>query len=339
MKRLCQIIFILFGVFWLVSCTNSSNKPHETKVTENEQIADKLQELNQKIRENGNNDALFVERAKYYLDHQLADSALRDIYFALNINGNEPAHFVLLSDAFLVLGNPDKSLESLEKALNLDPANRQALLKKATLFLYMKNYDESFKTIDNLLITDHVNPEAYFIRGYGLMEKGDTTAAINDFKAAADQDQKYYDAYLQLGIIFSAQHKPLAVDYLNAAIKIRPDIIQPYYILALFFQENNQIERAVSTYQAILEMEPGFVFALYNLGYINLVYEKDFNKAIEYFSKVVEIDPNYTEAWYNRGWSYELLGNAGLAKKDYKKSLELKANFKLALDGLNRLDN
>jgi tetratricopeptide (TPR) repeat protein len=129
------------------------------------------------------------------------------------------------------------------------------------------------------------------------------------------------------------------VEYLNSAIKIRPNTIQPYYQLALFFQENEQIQKAITTYQAIIGIEPDFVFAYYNLGYINLVYLRDFDKAIEYFTKVVEIDPGYAEAWYNRGWSYELAGNAGLARKDYEKTLEIKTNFQLAVDGLNRLDN
>jgi tetratricopeptide (TPR) repeat protein len=339
MKRIFHFVIIFTSICLIVSCSESSNNQANKSQDETKEVIPEIEVLNKKIIENGNNDALFIDRAKYYLNHQLADSAIRDIFFAIDINDKEPAHFVLLSDAYLVLGNPDKSKESLDKALLIDPKSKQALLKLATLYLYTKSYDESFKTIAGLLQIDKINPEAYFIRGYGLMESGDTIAAISDFKAAADQNQDYYDAYLQLGIIYSAQHNPLAVEYLNTAIKIRHDIIQPYYHLALFFQENNQTEKAISTYQAILGIEPGFVYALYNLGYINLVYEKDFTKAIEYFTKVVEIEPTYAEAWYNRGWSYELAGNADLARKDYKKTLEISTNFALAIEGLNRLDN
>lgn len=330
----------MIAISWMASCSQPTNTNEKKASTENVAVvSEELKSLNKKILENDNNDALYIERAKYYLDNQLADSAIRDILFAIDINKHEPSHFVLLSDAYLVLGNPDKCRESIDKALAIDPTNKQALLKLGMLYLYMKNYDDSFKTIGKLLQIDQINPEAYFIRGYGLMEKGDTSASITDFKAAADQDQKYYDAYLQLGMIYSAKHNPLAVDYLNTAIKIRPGIIQPYYQLALFYQENDQIEKAVSSYQTILDKEHDFIYALYNLGYINLVYLKDFSKATEYFTKVVGIDPTYAEAWYNRGWSYELMGNDDLARKDYNKTLEIKSNFRLAIDGLNRLDN
>jgi len=340
MNRYFLYAFYITSIWLLVSCSGSSNKPQNDQTDDKtEQGTHELEILNQKIIENSSDDKLFIERAEYYLNNQIADSALRDILFAIDINNKVPEYFVLLSDAYLVLGNPDKCKESLDRALVVDPANKPAKLKLAMLYLYMRNYDESAKVVTKLIETDNINPEAYFIRGYGLMEKGDTTAAISDFKAAADQDQEYYDAYFQLGIIYSAKHQPLAVEYLNSAIKIRPNIIQPYYQLALFFQENGQIEKAVSSYQTILSIEPDFVFAYYNLGYINLVYNKDFDKAIEYFTKVIEIDPIYAEAWYNRGWSYEVSGNAGMARKDYQKTLEIKTNFQLAIDGLNRIDN
>jgi tetratricopeptide (TPR) repeat protein len=340
MKSFLSLTLFITGIWLIVSCSGPSDKLQDKQADASiEQDNSELELLNQKILNNSNDDKLFIERAEYFLAHQQADSALRDIFFAIDINNDEPAHFVLLSDAYLVLGNPDKCKESLDKALAIDASNKETRLKLAMLYLYMREYDESARVATQLIKDDNINPEAYFVRGYGQMEKGDTAAAISDFKAAADQDQEYYDAYLQLGIIFSAKHHPLAVEYLNSAIKIRPNTIQPYYQLALFFQENEQIEKAITTYQAIIGIEPDFVFAYYNLGYINLVYIKDFDKAIEYFTKVVEIDPGYAEAWYNRGWSYELAGNAGLARKDYEKTLEIKTNFQLAVDGLNRLDN
>lgn len=340
MKRIFSLTLFITSIWLIVSCSGPSDKLQDKQAdTSIEQDNSELELLNQQILNNSNDDKLFIERAEYYLVHQQADSALRDIFFAIDINNDEPAYFVLLSDAYLVLGNPDKCKESLDKALAIDASDKQARLKMAMLYLYMREYDESARVATQLIKDDNINPEAYFIRGYGQMEKGDTAAAISDFKASADQDQEYYDAYLQLGIIFSAKHNPIAVEYLNSAIKIRPHIIQPYYQLALFFQENEQIEKAITTYLAIIGIEPDFVFAHYNLGYINLVYLRNFDKAIEYFTKTVEIDPGYAEAWYNRGWSYELAGNANLARKDYEKTLEVKTNFSLAVDGLNRLDN
>jgi tetratricopeptide (TPR) repeat protein len=152
------------------------------------------------------------------------------------------------------------------------------------------------------------------------------------------QDQDFFDAYLQLGLIFSSKKNPLAAEYFNTAINIQPENILPYYSLGLFYQENGQLQKALSTYRMILEMQPNHVNTLYNIGYINLVYLQDFGKAVEYFTLVIELEPSYSEAYYNRGYAYEMLGEYGQARGDYKKTLEIKTNFQKAIDALNRLD-
>ena len=89
----------------------------------------------------------------------------------------------------------------------------------------------------------------------------------------------------------------------------------------------------------ILQMKPGDVNTLYNLGYINLVYLQDFGTAVDYFTRVIELAPSYAEAYYNRAFSYEMSGKIIKAVADYKKTLELKTNYTKAIEALNRLDN
>jgi tetratricopeptide (TPR) repeat protein len=139
-------------------------------------------------------------------------------------------------------------------------------------------------------------------------------------------------------MLYSARKNPLAVEYLNTAITLRPMALEPYYQLALFFQENSDVQKAIITYESILKIDPLHQFSLYNLGYINLVYLEDFVKGAEYFTQVIELNPQYTEAYYNRGYCYELSGKTDLARKDYQKTLEISANFQKAIEGLNRLD-
>ncbi len=335
------IISVFSVLIFLYSCTGDSNKKNLPREADGQAIElnDELTALNEKIRNDNENDELYISRAKYYLKNRKTDSAMRDILFALDINPENSEHYVTLSDAYLMLGNPDKCKNALDKAIDLDAGNKEALLKLAELFLIMKKYKGTFETIDKILKIDAVNPLAYFIRAYAFLENGDTTGAIKDFKNAAYQDQEYYDAYMQLGLISAARKEPVAVDYFNNAINIAPDNVQPYYQLGLFYQKNNQIEKAVSTYISILQINPGFIFAIYNLGYISLVYIQDFETAIDYFTRVIDIDPQYAEAYFNRGYCYELLNEMSFAKKDYKKTLELKTNYPGAIDGLNRLDN
>ena len=80
-----------------------------------------------------------------------------------------------------------------------------------------------------------------------------------------------------------------------------------------------------------------YKFAHYNIGYIYLVYLKNYKKAVTNFSNAITCDPKYAEAYYNRGFSYELMKDFKNAKADYKNALDLKTNYQKAIDGLNRI--
>jgi len=326
------------AILWLLAFVACNQTPKQTGEQEQtETIDETLVKLTDMINANPNNEHLYIERANYYLANDDINSALRDIFFAIDINDQNPDHYITLSEAYLALGNPDLCLEGLEKALEIDPKNQEAYLKKAQLYLIMQQYEKTYVTLRELLSIDSYNPTAYYIRGFGLLEQGDTSGAVRSFITAIDQKQDYYEAHLQIGIVYSMQGNPLAVDYLSNAIEINPESPEPYYQLGLYYQENNQLSLAVSTYNLLLSMIPDYTFAIYNLGYIHLVYLQQFELAVNYFTRVVEIDPGDYDAFYNRGYSYELLGNKEMARNDYQKALELRTNYQLAIDGLNRL--
>jgi len=132
---------------------------------------------------------------------------------------------------------------------------------------------------------------------------------------------------------------PLAVGYLQTATLIDPNRGEAYYLLGMAYQEQENIPRAVETYEKLLVISPDFKEAHYNLGYINLVYINDFDAAIRYFTQAAALDPMYTDAFFNRGYSYELLGDYDHARKDYQKALELFPNYDRSILGLNRLDS
>ena len=185
---------------------------------------------------------------------------------------------------------------------------------------------------------DPVNPRAYFIRAIALLEKGDTVRAADDLKKAVDQDQEFFDAYLELGELYSIKKDRIAADYLRNALNLRPESKEALYLLGMFYQENNQFDKALETYSILGKIDTTFRNVPYNTGYIYLVYLKDFQQAARFFSQAIKKDPGYAEAYYNRGYAYELSGQFDKAYSDYKMTLKLKTNYQKAIDGLNRLD-
>ena len=74
-----------------------------------------------------------------------------------------------------------------------------------------------------------------------------------------------------------------------------------------------------------------FVFLTGDLGYIALVYEKDYKTAITYFTDAIRVNDQYAEAFYNRGMAFELSGDEASAQKDFHSAVRIVPTFKLAL--------
>ena len=319
----------------LLSCRQSDKEPaadlKNTDITE-------LQRLDSAISRDPSNAMLLNERARYYLMNSELNKALSDVNSALQIDSKNAAHYITLSDIYLSMGKLNNCIESLEKAEELEPENTEGLLKQAEVYLILREYQKSFEYVKRALEIDDFNPVAYFIRGYALLETGDTVKAVREFIRATDQDQQYYEAYMQLGLLYASKNDPLAVGYYRNAINSNPNNPEPYYFLGMFYQENENIGQALQVYDQLLAVDPEYVDAYYNLGYLNLVYLEDYEMAARYFTDVIDRSPKHSDAWYNRGYAYELAGDYDRARMNYTRALEITPNYELAVEALNRID-
>ncbi|MCD4666040.1 MAG: tetratricopeptide repeat protein [Bacteroidales bacterium] len=332
-------LFILVLSFFVVACgPNKQNEAQQENIEAVDPALTKLDELNRKILNEPQNGGLYHERAKLYLENEEFNQALSDIGNSLEIDSTFADYYVTLSDIYLGMGKLKNTVESLDKAIELDSRNTQAYLKMAEISIVIRDYKEALNFIDKALQIDELEAKGFMLRGIILLENGDTIKGIRNFQKAIDVDQNYFDAHLQLGILFANKKNKLAIDYLNNALNIDPSSSEASYYLAMFYQETEKYDKAIQIYNNILEIEPDFYFALYNIGYIHLVYLQEFDIAIDYFTKTISLNPQYAGAFYNRGYTFELLGELEKSKRDYKKALELSPNYEKAIEGLNRLD-
>ena len=332
-------VFVLL-LITLSGCNQKKQAPVEEKPSSaSDVLLEKLDNLNKQIQTDSLNPDFYHERAIFYYINEEFNEALKDIYTALEIDSTYADYHVTLADVYLGMGKMQACIEALDKALELDSKNVRAYIKQAEINIVFHKYKEALEDIDNALKIDELEAKAYFLRGVILLENGDTIRGIRNFQKAIDVDQDYFDAHLQLGMLYADKKNKLAIDYFNNALNIDPQSREVNYYLAMFYQETGDYDMAIQIYNSILDIESDFYFALYNIGYVNLVYLQDFEKAIDYFSRAIDIDPEYADAYYNRGFAYELLKDIENSRKDYKKTLELSPNYEKAIDGLNRIDD
>lgn len=327
------LLFLSIGLL-LVSCNQQSDKSaddsQEAAVTE-------IDELSMMIVEDSTDASLYEQRAIAYLNEKNHNMAMRDMLQAIQLDPDNAAYMLTLSDIYMSMGLMENCMEALDKALKLEPDNVESMLKLAEINLIMMKHKEAIEYADMAIDADKSNPLPYFIKAYTYEEAGDTVGAIKNYLEAIDKNQSYYDAYIQLGLIYSTANNPLAIDYFNNALNLDPQSVEALYALGLFYQQAEDTENAISTYNRLLVVDPQNVYGHYNLGYVNLVLLNNFEEAIVHFDRASQLKPDYFEAIFNKGYCYELLGENEVARELYTEVLRIQVNYPRAIEGLNRI--
>ena len=331
-----RIFFVLIGLF-LISC-DSQNEPDRKvdRSSQNEDV-DVIESLNKRIVEKPNDPNLYIKRAYAYRDRNMMQLAIRDAERALAIDSTVSYFHTVMGDLEFKTGQLRDARISLEKAVEYDDSNTEALLKLAETNFLLRRYDEALKYTNDALRIDDKLAQGYFLKGYVYKELGDTVRAKSSFQTATEVFPDHYEAYMQLGSIAGYQGDPLAIEYFNTAIEIRPKSAEAWYNLGMFYQAGEKYEKAMETYRKLIEVDPKGFLGYYNTGYLYLTEYHDYNVALAYFDTVISLEPSYIDAMYNRGVCYEELNKPEQAIDIYKLILEVEPDYTLAAKGLERL--
>lgn len=336
-------ILLSFIILTLIACGNDVNKkqkaadPKTVKTDTKKKNTDETLELiNEKLRADINNASLYLERANYFLELNQFNLAKQDLERAYLIDTTALEPILSYADYYLKVGDLPSTKYILEKGLNFHKESSDIYVKLSELYLYARDGKKSMEYADLAVKYDMYNAKAYFLKGYNFLNKGDTSRAISSYQTAVEQDPDYYEAYVELGLIHANMNDPLAVQYYNNALSLKPDQRNILYSIGMFYQEQEMYNEAMAIYQTAMDSFPDFREAYYNMGYVHMSLEL-YNQAIKYFSDALLVDPNYHQAFYNRGYCFELLGDINAALKDYEKALEIQPNYTIAAEGKNRV--
>ncbi len=112
-------------------------------------------------------------------------------------------------------------------------------------------------------------------------------------------------------------------DLWSYVIKKEPDQVpQAYFGLGTFFLEKEDLNLALIYYSKALELNPKYVEAYENRGY---VFEKGgrFSEAAIDYGRSIELRPSRYQAYYNRAGVFSKMGSIEKALADYDKVIDL----------------
>ncbi len=341
--RITKYIFVLMTVLFF-SCKPEEVKTEETvKADKKDSLLEKinspeLKEVNVKLHEDPNNAELYNKRARIYISYKLFEEAAGDALRAMKLDSTKAEYYVTCADVYFATNRTRYSKDMLESAVKKFPDNTEALLKLAELLYLVKQYERSIEYINKALKIDENMAKAYFLKGSVYKESGDTAKAISSISTAIEQDNKYFDAFYDMGVIYAARRNPIAFEYYDNALRLKPNSEMVLYAKAKLLQDLNKTDESIALYEAIIKVNKSNENVLYNLGAISLYKKKDTHKAIDYFSKALNANPKNTEAFYARGVCYMALKDFNNATADFRMCLQISKNYEPAIEALNDIE-
>lgn len=269
--------------------------------------SDKLELLDIKIDRHPKDADLRYRRAQVYLNLRRPTEAINDLTNAISLDGKQLDYYLLLADAQFANGNVEQSYKALTRANELDPDNLDVQLKMGEITFYSRDYDRSFEALNKVTAHEPDNRTALFMKGFIYKEKGDTANAVTLLRRVADLYPDYAAPFEELGVLFASRHNPMAVEYLSTALRLEPSNTNAMYALAMYYQDLKEMDQAEELYRRMLVVNPNSVDAYHNLGFIELTFYSDYQRAVAFFDSALAIDPQMSAAIDNRQLALDAL--------------------------------
>jgi tetratricopeptide (TPR) repeat protein len=327
-------LYILTVVVLLLACDSNTDDANTSGDSpSNEALVDAtLAALNKAIIERPNDAQVFADRANYYREQNNFTLALDDFNRALKIDSLNSTLVYERGELYFAFQQFDLARADYEKCISISPTSTDCLLKLGEIQIHLRNYMRAIELINDALRENEQLPYAYYMKGRIYKETGDTLLAASSYQTAIEVSPDYYDAYIEIGLLYTAAKSDLAIEYFKTALEIRPKSVEAMYNLAYFYQitgskEKKRYQEAFALYDRILAEDPGNATSPYNKGFIHLEYLQNYDSAAFYFAEASKLYPGYYQAYYNRGLALESLGKTEEALKEYNRSLSIQPDF------------
>ena len=329
-----QWIFSLSLLCVITSCDQKANSSQKDEL----QISNPFDSVNSLIKESPSESILYFKRAILHYDNKDLSSSLSDVGRALKLDSSNADYYVLLSNLKLLSKQSRESKDALLKAYKVEPGNLEVLLRLGEIYMLVEEYESSFRYLNEALKVDIHSAMAYRLKGFNYKYAGDTVNAVSSFQTAIEQDPQDYDSYLQLGLLFSVPLKPIAIDYYNNALKVRPTSLEAMYAKAMHLQQIGESRSAINLYNDMIKLNKAYFNAHYNKGFIYLEQLSKYDSSSQAFTDAITNGPkDYFQAVYNRGLARERAKDFVKAEEDYRLALQINPQFDPAAQGLTRL--
>jgi tetratricopeptide (TPR) repeat protein len=352
------ILFMLLAVV-AVAGFNSCSQCNRGKVEpviakDSAATSPKIEAVTEDIKKDSLNPFLYFKRAHIYDHNDDLVHAEQDMFRALMLDSSRAEFFLFAAELFKKSGEPKRGIALMDKAISVDSMNTDLYVKAAEL-AYIDttikgNYGLALSYLNAAILKNPQNADIYFYKGNIFKEIHDTAKAISSFQTATELNPKFYNAYVQIGLLLAKRKDKNAQKYLDNAIKVSDKPEDALYAKANILKETalamedggkladaiEKFKEAIETYKKVIDVNYKNVEAYMGIGFV--YYEMDsVAQAYKYYGLAAQIEPAYAGAYFSKGLCAEDLGRKKEAADLYQTCLNIDPKFTRAQEHLKKL--
>jgi len=232
---------------------------------------------------------------------------------------------------------PESEIQYINQAILNDPANPGNFVRRAELHRRDGNYGDAIVDMAEAMRRDSVNERYHHILADMYMESAKSQFALGTMERAALLFPDSIATWLKMAELnLIVRQYDRASTALQRALTLNPRSTQALHLLGIMYREQDNVERAVQTYQTIVELDSEDAEAWIALGNLldlkgdplalqcfenaiaidavspqglhsKAFYLQNHNRipeAIGIYKQIHALDSTYLEAWLNRGILY-----------------------------------
>lgn len=267
---------------------------------------------------------IYWSLAEIWREQNKNDYATEQLQKAIKENKNRPK---IQQEIYRALAFHYEQINEKEKALeifnyiknNFPEIKLIALTGIADLLNKLERYEEAIETCE--IIIAETNPEYEYVyselyNAYSGLQKYDKALECAE-KLIQMNPKSAYENRRKADALFNLKKYPEAIKAFKQTIKFykdNNDKYLDYFCIALAYQHQKKIEKAIEYYQKAIEGDIEYFGTYFNLTNLQMC-KKRYKEAIQNIQKSIEINPEYAD-------SYVLLGQCYFNIKKYKKAFD-----------------
>ncbi len=173
------------------------------------------------------------------------------------------------------------------------------------------------------------------VRLLRVLKRSDEAIVVLEQALTKSNEVHNADLYVLLASLYQQQGKrALSEKTFDRALALYPNNDSLLYEYGLFLDQAGEQQKAMSTMQKVIKLQPRHAAALNYVGYTWADRQEHLDKALEYIRRAVELKPKNGYIRDSLGWVYYRLGRLEQAQKELEKASRLSSDDPSILDHL-----